>query len=96
MSVRVIGSSVMGDTLTVSRPLGTAMVGGAIAMAILDLLVRKNVLTIDDVQGALKTAQGSLINSPAVSGSIDGARIIGEIAEQITIRYRDKWNGYRC
>ena len=32
-----------------SRPLGTAMVGGAIAMAILDLLVRKNILTVDDV-----------------------------------------------
>jgi hypothetical protein len=72
------------------------MVGGAIAMAILDLLVRKNVLTIDDVQGALKTAQGSLVNSPAVAGSIDGARIIGEITEQITIRYSNKWNGYRC
>ena len=85
----------MGDTLTVSRPLGTALVGGTLAMAILDLLVRKNVLTIDDVQGALKTAQGSLINSPAVAGSIDGARIIGEIAEQITVGYRDKWNGYR-
>jgi len=66
-----------------SRPLGTAMVGGAIAMAILDLLVKKNVLTIDDVQGALKTAQLSLINSPTVAGSIDGARIIGEITRQI-------------
>ena len=75
-----------------SRSFGTAMVGGAIAMAILDLLVKKNVLTIDDVQGALKTAQGSLINSPAVSGSIDGARIIGEITEQITRRYRDRYN----
>jgi hypothetical protein len=96
MFVRVLWSSVMGDALPVSRPLGTAMVGGAIAMAILDLLVKKNVLTIDDVQGALKTAQGSLASSPAVAGSIDGARIIGEITEQITIRYRDKWNGYRC
>jgi hypothetical protein len=70
------------------------MVGGAIAMAILDLLVKKNVLTVDDVQGALKTAQGSLINAPAVSGSIDGARIIGEITEQITRRYRDQYNAY--
>jgi hypothetical protein len=77
-----------------SRPHGTAMVGGAIAMAILDLLVNKKVLTVDDVQGALKTAQGSLINAPAVSGSIDGARIIGEITEQITRRYRDKYNAY--
>jgi hypothetical protein len=71
-----------------NRPHGAAMVGGAIAMAILDLLVKKNVLTIDDVQGALKTAEGSLINSPAVAGSIDGARIIGEIAEQFTRRWR--------
>jgi hypothetical protein len=86
----------MGDVLAVSRPLGTAMVGGAIAMAILDLLVRKNMLTLDDVQGALKTAQASLIASPAVAGSLDGARIIGEIAEQITISYRDRRNGYRC
>jgi hypothetical protein len=86
----------MGDTLTVSRPLGTAMVGGAIAMAILDLLVRKNVLTLDDVQGALKMAQGSLVSSPAVAGSLDGAKIIGEISEQVTVRYRDRWNGYRC
>ena len=56
-----------------TRPLGTAMVGGAIAMAILDLLVRKNILTVDDVQGALTTAQSSLISSPAVQGSLDGA-----------------------
>jgi hypothetical protein len=68
------------------RPLGAAMVGGAIAIAILDLLVKKNVLTVDDVQGALRTAQGSLINSPAVTGSIDGAIIIGEITEELTRR----------
>ena len=69
-----------------NRPLGTAMVGGAIAIAILDLLVKKNVLTIDDVRRALKTAQGSLIDSPAVTGSIDGAIIIGEITEELTRR----------
>ena len=69
-----------------NSPLGTAMVGGAIAIAILDLLVKKNVLTIDDVRRALKTAQGSLIDSPAVTGSIDGAIIIGEITEELTRR----------
>jgi hypothetical protein len=69
-------------------PFGTTLVGGAIAMAILDLLVRKNVLTFDDVQGALKTAQGCLINSPAVAGSIEGARIIEEIEEQFAARWR--------
>ena len=56
-----------------SPPLGTAMVGGAIAMAVLDLLVRKNILTVDDVQGALTTAQSSLISSPTVHGSLDGS-----------------------
>ena len=65
-----------------SRPLGTAMVGGAIAMAMLEVLVRKNVLTIDDVQGVLKTAQSSLVNAPTVQGSLDGARIIGEIKDR--------------
>jgi hypothetical protein len=69
-------------------PFGTGLVGGAIAMAILDLLLQKNVLTLDDVQGALKTAQGSLMDSPAVAGSIEGARIIEEIAEQLTTRWR--------
>ena len=54
----------MSNASFTSRPLGTAMVGGALAMAILDLLVRKNVLTVDDAQGALKTAQSSLVNSP--------------------------------
>ena len=49
---RFLGSSIMSNA-SFSRPLGTAMVGGAIAMAILDLLVRKNVLTVDDVQGGL-------------------------------------------
>ena len=39
----------MSNASFTSRPLGTAMVGGAIAMAILDLLVRKNILTVDDV-----------------------------------------------
>ena len=53
------------------------MVGGAIAMAVLDLLVRKNILTVDDVQGGLTTAQSSLISSPAVHGSLNGARILG-------------------
>lgn len=68
-------------------PFGTTLVGGAIAMAILNLLVKKNVLTFDDVQGALKTAQGCLINSPAVTGSIEGARIIEEIREQFAARW---------
>ena len=71
-----------------NRPLGTAMVGGAIAIAILDLLVKKNVLTIDDVRRALKTAQGCLINSPTVTGSIEGARIIEEIREQFATRWQ--------
>ena len=62
------------------------MVGGAIAIAILRLLVRKNVLTIDDVRSALETAQGSLVSSPTVTGSIDGARIIGEITERFAGR----------
>jgi hypothetical protein len=77
-------------------PLGTAMVGGAIAMAILDLLVKKKVLTIDDVQGALKTAEDSFVNSPGITGSIDGARIIGEIAELFTKRWRKRraFQGY--
>ncbi len=57
------------------------MVGGALAIAILNLLVKKKVLTIRDVDDALKTAQGSLISSPAVTGAVDGARILGEIRE---------------
>lgn len=67
-------------------PSGIAMVGGAIAIAILRLLVKRDVLSVDDVQGALKTAQGSLVDSPAVTGSMDGARIIGEITEQFSRR----------
>jgi len=69
-------------------PFGTGLVGGAIAMAILDLLLKKNVLTLDDVQGALKTAQGSLKDSPAVAGSVEGARIIEEIVQQFSTRWR--------
>jgi hypothetical protein len=69
-------------------PFGTGLVGGAIAMAILDLLLKKNVLTFDDVQKALKTAQGSLKDSPTVAGSSEGARIIEEIVEQFTTRWR--------
>jgi hypothetical protein len=78
----------MSNASFTSRPLGTAMVGGALAMAILDLLVRKNVLTIDEAQGALKTAQSSLINSASVHGSLDGARIIGEIRDLFARRER--------
>jgi hypothetical protein len=69
-------------------PFGTTLVGGAIAMATLDLLVKKNVLTFEDVQGALKTAQGCLTNSPSVTGSLEGARIIEEIGEQFATRWR--------
>jgi hypothetical protein len=64
-----------------SRPLGTAMVGGAVAMATLEVLVQKNVLSLDDVQEVLKTAQSSLADAPTVQGSMDGARIIGEIKD---------------
>jgi hypothetical protein len=78
----------MSNISPTSRPLGTAMVGGAIAMAILDILVRKNVLNFDDVQEALRTAQGSLTGSPAVHGSLDGARIIGEIKDFLARRER--------
>jgi hypothetical protein len=90
----VFGSSIMSNA-SFSRPLGTAMVGGAIAMAILDLLVRKNILTVDDVQGALTTAQSSLISSPAVHGSLDGARVIGEIKDLFARRERGQLNERR-
>jgi hypothetical protein len=89
------GSSVMSNVSFTSRPLGTAMVGGAIAMAILDILVRKNVLTVDDAQGVLKTAQSSLVNAPTVHGSLDGARIIGEIKDIFAGRERGQWSERR-
>jgi hypothetical protein len=89
---RFLESSDMSNASFASRPLGTAMVGGAIAMAILDILVRKNILTVDDVQGALTTAQSSLIGSPAVHGSLDGARVIGEIKDLFARRERGQRN----
>jgi hypothetical protein len=89
------GVSVMSNASLTNRPLGTAMVGGAIAMAILDLLVRKNILTVDDVQGALTTAQSSLISSPSLHGSLDGARVIGEIKDLFARRERGQWNERR-
>ena len=85
----------MSNASFASRPLGTAMVGGAIAMAILDLLVRKNILTVDDVQGALTTAQSSLISSTQVHGSLDGARVIGEIKDLFARRERGFLNEVR-
>jgi hypothetical protein len=89
------GSSAMSNASFTSRPLGTAMVGGAIAMATLDILVQKNVLTADDVQAVLKTAQSSLVNSPRVYGSLDGARIIGEIKDIFARRERGQWSERR-
>jgi hypothetical protein len=70
------------------RPLGTALVGGAVAMATLEVLVQKNVLSLDDVHAVLKTAQRSLVDAPTVQGSLDGARIIGEIKDQFFGRER--------
>ena len=69
-------------------PSGIAMVGGAVAIAILDLLVKKRVLTIDDVESALRKAQVSLGDAPAVAGACDGTRIIGEITERYDRRRR--------
>lgn len=85
----------MSNASFTSRPLGTAMVGGAIAMATLDILVQKNVLTIDEAQAVLKTAQSSLVNSPRAYGSLDGARIIGEIKDIFARRERDCWSERR-
>jgi hypothetical protein len=89
------GSSMMSNASFTSRPLGTAMVGGAIAMATLDMLIQKNILTVDDVQAVLKTAQSSLVNSPRVYGSLDGARIIGEIKDIFARRERGSWSERR-
>ena len=50
-------------------------------MATLEVLVQKNVLSLDDVQTVLKTAQSSLVDAPNVQGSLDGARILGEIKD---------------
>jgi hypothetical protein len=85
----------MSNASLTSRPLGTALVGGALAMAILDILVRKNVLTVDEAQGALKTAQSSLANAPSIHGSLDGARIIGEIRDLFARRERGHWTERR-
>src|ERR1700721_4725963 len=67
---RFLESSMMSNA-PFSRPLGTAMVGGAIAMATLEVLVQKNVLSVDDVHTVLKTAQSTLVNAPTVQGSLD-------------------------
>ena len=85
----------MSNASFTSRPLGTALIGGAIAMATLDILVRKNILTADDVQAVLKTAQSSLVSSPRVYGSLDGARIIGEIKDLFARRERGCWSERR-
>ena len=85
----------MSNASFTSRPLGTAMVGGALAIAVLDLLVRKNLLTIDEAQGALKTAQSSLAESPSVHGALDGARIIGEIRDLFARREPAHWTERR-
>ena len=55
----------------------------------------ENILTVDDVQGALTTAQSSLISSPAAHGSLDGAKIIGEIKDLFARRERGQWNERR-
>jgi hypothetical protein len=85
----------MSNASFTSRPLGTAMVGGAIAIATLDILVQKNLLTVDDVQAVLKTAQRALVDSPRVYGSLDGARIIGEIKDIFARRERGCWSEQR-
>ena len=64
-------------------------------MATLDMLIQKNVLTVDDVQAVLKTAQSSLVDSPRVYGALDGARIIGEIKDIFARRERDQRNEVR-
>jgi hypothetical protein len=99
VSLRDVEPDVFGEFHHVERilqsPARNGHGRGAIAMAILDLLVRKNILTVDDVQGALTTAQSSLISSPAVHGSLDGARVIGEIKNLFARRERGQWNERR-
>jgi len=85
----------MSNAFLTSRPLGTTMVGGAIAMATLEILLQKNVLNLDDVQAVLQTAQTSLVNAPTVQGSLDGARIIGEIKDLFFGRQRGLLNEVR-
>ena len=85
----------MSNASLTSRPIGTTMVGGAIAMATLEVLLQKNVLNLDDVQAVLKTAQSSLVSAPTVQGSLDGARIIGEIKDLFFGRQRDFLNEVR-
>jgi hypothetical protein len=46
-------------------------------------------------KGALTTAQSSLISSPQVHGSLDGARVIGEIKDVFARRERGFLNEVR-
>jgi hypothetical protein len=64
-------------------------------MATLEILVQKNVLTVDDVQAVLKTAQNALVDAPTVQGSLDGARIIGEIKDLFFGRQPGHWSERR-
>ena len=46
-------------------------------------------------KAVLKTAQSSLVNAPTVQGSLDGARIIGEIKDLFFGRERGFLNEVR-
>ena len=79
-----------------SRPLGTAMVGGAVAMAILSLSgAKEHPHCRRCPRTPLTTAQSSLISSPAAHGSLDGARIIGEMKDLFARRERGYWTERR-
>lgn len=69
-----------------ARSIGAA--GGAISLALFDVLVSKNILTAEDAMHILKTAQMELIACASPTSNVDDARhgalIIDNICSNFT------------
>jgi hypothetical protein len=71
----------MTDTTTAAKATGMGIAGGAIATALIDLLVAKGVIDRDDVRGVLESA---LYRAAMYTGTFEGheaTMIIGGLLE---------------
>jgi hypothetical protein len=68
------------------NPLGTAIATGTILAALMDLLIKKDVLTIPEVRSVLETAMKEIGPRTAMTGGLDAAQFIGELQRYFSER----------
>ena len=71
----------MTDATTAARAIGMGIAGGAIATALIDLLIAKGVIDHEEARGALESAMYRAAMYTGTFEGLEATKIIGELLE---------------